>query len=189
MKTVIMGTSGSEKSTLACLLGRQHGVPVMHLDAVHFLPGWVERSLDEERADVSRFLDKNSARVIDGNYTKTCFARRLAEADEIVVLNLNRFACLAQVVRRWRVNRGCVRPSSAVGCVEKLDMGFVRWVLCDGRSPARLAVYKEVRRQYPKKTVVLASQREIDDYLKKSDILIGMSNKNKAPVLSKIENK
>ena len=57
MKIAILGTSGSGKSTLAQTLGAAYHAPVLHLDTVHFLPGWVERPLDEENAIVRRFLD------------------------------------------------------------------------------------------------------------------------------------
>lgn len=59
MKIMIIGTSGSGKSTLAQTLGQRYGVPVLHLDAVHFLPGWVERTPEEETALVEQFLDRN----------------------------------------------------------------------------------------------------------------------------------
>ena len=77
MKIAILGTSGSGKSTLAKRLGERYGLPVLHMDTVHFLPGWVERPFAEEEAIVRQFLDENAGGwVIDGNYTKTCYARR-----------------------------------------------------------------------------------------------------------------
>lgn len=71
MKIAILGTSGSGKSTLAQTLGATYHAPVLHLDTVHFLPGWVERPLDEENAIVRRFLDTHESWIIDGNYTMT----------------------------------------------------------------------------------------------------------------------
>ena len=44
MKLAVMGYSGAGKSTLAQELGRRYGCPVLHLDQVHFLPGWEEDS-------------------------------------------------------------------------------------------------------------------------------------------------
>ena len=48
MKIAILGTSGSGKSTLAKRLGETYGLPVLHMDTVQFLPGWVERPFAEE---------------------------------------------------------------------------------------------------------------------------------------------
>ena len=76
MKIAILGLSGSGKSTLAKQLGSFYHAPVLHLDAVHFLPGWVERVPGEEEQLVTSFLDAHSSWVMDGNYTKTCYARR-----------------------------------------------------------------------------------------------------------------
>ena len=36
MKIAILGTSGSGKSTLAKRLGERYGLPVLHMDTVHF---------------------------------------------------------------------------------------------------------------------------------------------------------
>ena len=119
MKIAILGLSGSGKSTLAKQLGSFYHAPVLHLDAVHFLPGWVERVPGEEEQLVTSFLDAHSSWVMDGNYTKTCYARRLEEADQIIVLAFNRFLCLWRVIQRWWANRGVVRDSSAPGCMER----------------------------------------------------------------------
>ena len=83
MKITILGFSGAGKSTLAAALGRRYGLPVLHLDRVHFAPGWAERTQPAQQADVAAFLDANSETgwVIDGNYTNLCYDRRLAESD------------------------------------------------------------------------------------------------------------
>lgn len=140
MRVVVIGTSGSGKSTLAQRLGKLYGAAVLHLDAVHFLPGWVERPVEEERETVGRFLDEHDSWVIDGSYGDVCFERRLEEADRILVLWFNRFVCLRRVVSRWLRNRGRSRDSMAEGCEEKMDAGFVWWVLHEGgrRPSARL---------------------------------------------------
>ena len=109
MKIAILGTSGSGKSTLAKRLGERYGLPVLHMDTVHFLPGWVERPFAEEEAIVRQFLDENAGGwVIDGNYTKTCYARRLKEADKIIVLWFSPLVCLWRAIRRWQ-QRGSTR--------------------------------------------------------------------------------
>ena len=106
MKIAILGTSGSGKSTLAKRLGETYGLPVLHMDTVHFLPGWVERPFEEEETIIRRFLDENAGGwVIDGNYTKTCYARRLEEADQVIVLWFSPLVCLWRAVCRLRQNR------------------------------------------------------------------------------------
>lgn len=167
MKIMIIGTSGSGKSTLAQTLGQRYGVPVLHLDAVHFLPGWVERTPEEETALVEQFLDRNrqGGWVIDGNYTKTCYERRLAEADRILVLWFNRFVCLERVTRRWWKNRGRTRSSMAEGCAEKLDTEFIWWVLYRGRRKGFRQGIGRIVQQYPQKVVLMHNQREVNRFL------------------------
>lgn len=167
MKIAILGTSGSGKSTLAKRLGERYGLPVLHMDTVHFLPGWVERPFAEEEAIVRQFLDENAGGwVIDGNYTKTCYARRLKEADKIIVLWFSPLVCLWRAIRRWQQNKGRVRESSAPGCEEKIDAEFVRWILHDGRTKQKWAKMERIGEKYPEKYVMIRNQRELDGFLK-----------------------
>ena len=70
MKIVVNGYSGSGKSTLARRLGKLYQIPVLHLDTVHWLPGWEEKAEEQERSEVRAFMDRNASWVIDGNYRK-----------------------------------------------------------------------------------------------------------------------
>ena len=164
MKIAIIGYSGSGKSTLARLLGAYYGAEVLHLDAVHHLPGWLERESADEQQIVSDFLDAHDAWVIDGNYTKLSYDRRMAEADRIVMLLFPRLSCLWRVIKRYRVYQNRTRPDMAQGCSEKLDAAFVSWVLWKGRRKAARARYQRIAAQYPGKVVVLKNQRELDAF-------------------------
>ncbi len=171
MKIAIIGYSGSGKSTLARKLGEKYGVNVLHLDSVHFLPGWVERDAEEEKRIVETFMDGRDGWVIDGNYRKLLYDRRMEEADLIVEMLFGRLDCLRRVCRRFRRFKGMTRPDMAKGCSEKLDREFVLWVLWKGRRKAARSRYESVRKQYAGKTVVLKNQRQLDAFW---DGLIGM---------------
>ena len=43
-RIVVVGCSGSGKSTMARELGRRLALPVVHLDVLHYLPGWRGRA-------------------------------------------------------------------------------------------------------------------------------------------------
>lgn len=165
-KIMVIGYSGSGKSTLAGALGKLYDVPVLHLDSVHFLPGWREREDGEKRRIVVEFMRENSGWVIDGNYRRLLYDERTEQADIIVELLFNRFACLSRVWKRYREFNGKTRPDMGEGCPEKLDREFIKWVLKDGRTKSKKRHYKEVRERYPDKTVVLKSQRDIDRFLR-----------------------
>ena len=167
MKIAILGYSGSGKSTLAQALGRRYGMPVLHLDSLHFFPGWVERPRSEEREILGAFLDEHEAWVIDGNYTKLHYERRLDEADRIVIFQFGRLACLYRVWKRYRTYRHSSRPDMAAGCPEKLDRAFLRWVLWDGRSRDKREGYRRIQAKYPQKVIVLKNQRQLDAFTQK----------------------
>ncbi|MBQ7860078.1 MAG: DNA topology modulation protein FlaR [Faecalibacterium sp.] len=165
MKIAIIGYSGSGKSTLAKKLGVMSGAPVLHLDRVHWLPGWQERPREEELAMVTQFLNENGAWIIDGNYSALEYQRRMEEADHIIFMAFNRMDCFGRTLRRVARHRGESRPSMADGCNEKLDAGFAWWILHEGRNRARKERYDEVVAAYPEKTLVLKNQRELDAFV------------------------
>ncbi|MBQ3490060.1 MAG: DNA topology modulation protein [Clostridia bacterium] len=166
MKIAIMGYSGSGKSTLAREFAQMYGMDVFHFDAVQFLPGWKVRDEKEKRRMTEEFMDTHTSWVIDGNYSKLCHERRLAEADVIILLLFNRFDCLYRAHRRYRKYKNTTRPDMAEGCNEKFDFEFIKWILWEGRSKRARKRYADVISQYGKKTVVIKNQKQLDRYKK-----------------------
>ncbi|MBD5129127.1 MAG: DNA topology modulation protein [Ruminococcaceae bacterium] len=169
MKIAILGYSGSGKSTLARRLGEIYGLPVLHLDTVEFLPNWEKRGLSEKQRIVADFMRDNDGWVMDGNYSKLFREERLEQADMIVMLLFNRFNCLWRVTKRYRNFKGRTRPDMGDGCIEKLDLEFIRWILHDGRTKSKKAGYKAIREKYHDKVTVLINQRQLDEFLRKAE--------------------
>ena len=170
MKIAIIGYSGSGKSTLARYLAEKYKIPVLHFDTVQFLPGWEIRPEEEKAAITKAFLDANDAWVIDGNYSKLSYERRMEEADVIIQLRFNRFASLWRVTRRYLTYKEGTRPDMAEGCKEKLDLEFITWVLWKGRTKTSRQRYRAILQQYPQKTIVIKNQQQLDnvqDYINK----------------------
>lgn len=166
MKIEVMGYSGSGKSTLCQKLGELYNVPVLHMDSVHFLPNWEIRADEEKQEIVKSFLDNNpNGWIIDGNYKKLSYDRRVEEADVIIQLLFNRFNCLHRCIKRYRTYKGKTRPDMAEGCLEKIDAKFVKWILWDGRTIKVKNRYKAIRKKYPAKVVVIKNQKQLDKYL------------------------
>lgn len=167
MKISIMGYSGSGKSTLCRRLAEKYRLPALHLDQVQFLPGWKERSEEEQRRIVSAFLNDNPAGwVIDGNCSRLCYERRIGESDVIILLLFGRLRCLCRCFRRYLTYQVRSRPDMTEGCAEKLDAEFVRWILRDGRTKSMADRYRELQQAFPDKAVVLRNQRQINEYMK-----------------------
>ncbi len=166
MKISIMGYSGSGKSTLARFLGEKYHAEVLHFDAIHWLPGWVQNTKEEKTRLTEEFLEKNSSWIIDGNYSKYFLERRLEESDRIILMLFNRFSCLVRVIKRYLKYKGSCRPDMGKGCEEKIDPEFVKWVLWEGRSKKTRAMLRGIREKYPEKTVVIKNQRQLDRFMK-----------------------
>lgn len=167
MKIAIMGYSGSGKSTLCRILHERYRIPALHLDTVQFLPDWEIRPEAEKQSIVRSFLDHNpDGWVIDGNYSKLSYERRVEEADVVIQLLFGRLHCLSRCFRRYRAYRGTSRPDMAEGCREKMDWAFVRWILWEGRSKKARDRYQQIRNRYPDKVLVLRNQKQLDAYIK-----------------------
>lgn len=165
MKTAIIGYSGSGKSTLAQYIGKRSGAKVLHLDCVHWLPGWKERRPEEEVPIVRDFMDSNTSWVIEGNYARSLFERRMEEADQIIFLNFNRFTCLYRAMKRFFKYRGKTRTTIGEGCMEKMDLEFIWWILYKGRTKKQTRKYRHVLETYGDKTIVIRNQRELTSFM------------------------
>lgn len=163
MKIAIIGYSGSGKSTLARKLAESYDLPVLHFDRVQFRPNWEIRPQASKEIMTKTFLDLHKDWVIDGNYSKLSYERRMEEADVIILLLFNKVSCLYRVTRRYLTYKDSSRPDMGEGCKEKLDWEFVKWILRDGRSKTARDRYQWVMRQYPDKTVLIKNQRQLNN--------------------------
>ena len=125
-RVVILGCSGAGKSTFARALGARLGVPVVHLDALFWEPGWKEPENEAFRARVAAAL-AGDAWVSDGNYVSRTFDLRLPRADTVIFLDQPRWLCVFRILWRWLTSSGRVRPDLAEGCLEKFDWPFFLW--------------------------------------------------------------
>lgn len=119
-RIAVVGTSGSGKTTMARRLAEGLGVPHIELDALHWGPGWMPRSVEEFRQRTAEAL-ASEAWTTDGNYSQV---RDLvwSRADTVVWLDLPLPVVLWRVILRtilrvarreelWGGNRENVRNS------------------------------------------------------------------------------
>ena len=120
-RIMIIGAPGSGKSTLARTLGAHYDIPVYHMDrAVHWLPGWKERPL-EEKTPIVKLIVREEAWVFEGGHATT-YPDRAARADLLIWLDLPLSLRLFRVIRRTLRDRGHVRPDCQDECPERIDM-------------------------------------------------------------------
>ncbi len=68
-RIAIIGATGSGKTTLAQLLGDALEMPVIELDAMHWMPGWTEKPWQEIRVELDS-LTQQECWITDGNYSQ-----------------------------------------------------------------------------------------------------------------------
>lgn len=165
MKIAILGYSGSGKSTLARELANIYQADIFHFDAVQFLPNWEIRCEEEKLRLTKEFLDTHDSWVIDGNYSKLFYERRMEEADKIIILLFNRFSCLYRAYRRYIQYKNTTRPDMAEGCKEKLDPEFIKWILWKGRTKTARSRYNKLISQYEDKVIVIKNQKQLSKFI------------------------
>ena len=170
MKIAIIGYSGSGKSTTAAILSEKLNIPALHLDTLHFLPGWVERQRQDELTLLEEFMSAHDSWIIDGHYSALHYEKRMAEADKIIFLDFPRLVCLHRAFRRYLQNRGSTRSSMAEGCPEKFDLEFILWILHKGRSKELKPSYVNLSMKYPTKFIRICSQAQLSAFLDSDDI-------------------
>ena len=163
----MIGAGGAGKTTVALELGRILALPVVHLDALYWLPGWIPRTPGEWEA-LQRAALAGDSWIADGNFPGT-MDLRLGRADTIVFLDLPRLLCLWRVLLRRRRQRGHARPDLPPGCVEgRIDRGFLAflsevWTFPHRGRPRLLE--RLVRYADGRDVVVLRSRTEVTRFL------------------------
>jgi adenylate kinase family enzyme len=142
-RIVVIGTTGSGKTTLATQLARRLGARHIELDALYWEPGWVAAPLDVFRARVTQALSPDSW-VADGNYSKV---RDIVwgRADSIIWLDYSLPAILERLTRRT-LHRIITREELWNGNRENLRGAFFSR---DSIFLWALKTYRRRRRDYP----------------------------------------
>ena len=163
-RVAVVGCSGSGKTTFALRLAAATGLPVIHLDAHFWRPGWVASTAEEWNAE-HRALLQPETWIADGNYGSTLEVR-FAEADTIIDLDRSRFTCLRRVISRAIRYSGRTRPDMNAGCPERLDPGHLLYLWnFPRRHRPRLEAALARARVDGRRVVKLRSDADAERYL------------------------
>ena len=128
-RVMIVGGPGSGKSTLARLMGERTGLPVFHMDHIHWKPGWIERSREEKNALTHR-VHMREAWIFEGGHSST-YDERVERADTFIWLDVPVALRIFRVLKRSLQHYGRSRPDLPAGCPERFNwqtaefLGFI----------------------------------------------------------------
>jgi len=125
----IIGSGGAGKTRLAMELAARTELPVVHLDPLFWRAGWRPAPAEESRRALQEAISRDRW-ILDGDFLSDPPGAdpRFGSADTVIFLDRGRPICLWRVVIRRVRDRGRSRPDLPEGCVEGLDLPFLRWV-------------------------------------------------------------
>ena len=165
-RVLVMGSSGSGKSTFARGLSDITGIPTVSIDALFWKPGWVESEREEFQRRMIEAVQQPRW-IMDGNYTRHGAGElRRQLADTIIWFDLPRSTCMFGILRRIAGSYGQVRPEMAEGCPEKIDLEFLRyvWTYRQQQRPKLLDYFQGLRAD--QSLVCFTDRAQADAYLK-----------------------
>lgn len=160
---MIIGQPGSGKSTLARALGERTGLPVYHIDMIHWMPGWVERSR-EEKTRLCLEVHAKDTWIFEGGHSTT-WPDRLARCDTLIWIDVPLGKRFRRVIWRTVSGFGKTRADLPEGCPEQFSFEFMKWIW-DTRKSARTKCreFYELAKA-GKSAVHLATNQDVTDYL------------------------
>ena len=127
-RIMVVGCPGSGKSTVAIRIAQKLDLPVVHLDKIHYAPGWQERTKAEKKRLATR-VEQADRWVIDGNLSAT-YPHRLSRADCCVWLDIPLRIQLWRVLKRRLSGARLGLPR---GSPDQLSLEFIKYVLRSDR--------------------------------------------------------
>lgn len=126
-RILILGPSGAGKSTLARRIGERVSIPVVHLDALYWNPGWVPSEVGRFRERMGQAAARDTW-IMEGNYTAH-LDLRLPRADAVIWLDLPRSIYFRRALWRSIRNYGRARDDVGFGCPDRFEFSFFKdWV-------------------------------------------------------------
>ena len=165
-RIMIVGQPGSGKSTLARKLGGITGLPVVHMDKIHWMANWTPRDMSK-RWEMVRDVHAQDEWIFEGGFSRS-WNERAARAQLLIWLDVGLWRRLWRVTLRFVRYYGKSRPDMADGCFEgnwSEMWEFYKWIWRTRRS-ARSNIRNLIKTHEAKLEVkVLHTIAETERYL------------------------
>ena len=156
-RIMIIGKSGSGKSTFAIKLKQLLGIPIYHLDKYFFVDHWVERNYNEFIAIQNKMITE-STWIIDGNSTKS-YEMRYKRAELCIYFNFPLWRCYLRIVKRLFYKHPNI-DDRAPNCHETIRWSLIKYLW--GFENRVNPILQRLRATYPSvQFVELKSDRDV----------------------------
>lgn len=157
-RIIVIGSSGSGKSTFARRLRDMTGLPLYYLDMIRHKPDRTTISSEEFDKRLGDILSEDRW-IIDGNYQRTLEAR-LKKCDTVFLFDIPVEVCLAGAKARVGTKREDMPWTET-----ELDEEFRQWIV-DFPKKQLPEIYGLLEKYKDKNIVVFKSREEAEAYLK-----------------------
>ena len=140
-KIVVLGVSASGKSTFARKLGEKTGLPVIHIDALMWKPGWNYIG-DEETVRLIAEASEKDAWIIEGYIEKKARVELFNKTDNILYLDYSGKLSAWRYIMRYIKHRKHPRLELP-GSPEKFSFKFLKLVYTKGEVYKLEKLFKE----------------------------------------------
>ncbi|WP_296615612.1 topology modulation protein [Sphingomonas sp.] len=160
-RIMIIGQPGSGKSRLARTLGRITDLPVIHIDTIHWRPGWIERAA-AEKTRLCLDVEMGDRWIFEGGHSAT-WENRISRADMLIWLDRGTLIRICRVIWRAALHIGRTRPDLPQGCPERWSMlpDFLRYIWRSRLSARERMANLVGRAPASCRVVVLRSNRQV----------------------------
>ena len=161
-RVLVIGAGGAGKTTLASVVAKRLDLPLIHLDAHYWRPGWTPTPVEEWERVVEALIARPRW-VMDGNYGGT-LEMRLDACDSVIFLDLPRHVSLWRILKRWARYWRRTRPDVAPGCPERLTWEFLRWVWTYPER-RRGKILERLRSLTGRRVIILSTPHDVRRFL------------------------
>jgi adenylate kinase family enzyme len=161
-RIIVLGGSGSGKSSLATRIGEYTQYPIYHLDSLLLNSDWSMKDKSEWLGICEKKFLREDFGVVDGNYGSV-LEKRIDWADLIIFINVPTYRHLFNIFKRsFMVNLGLEkRHGMEEGRKDTIDLKFFKWVLNWNRSHKKkmFAILESIK---DKKVVITNEPRKLN---------------------------
>ena len=167
-RILVIGSSGSGKSTFSRELSRIRGIPLYHLDKIYWRSGWNPIPEEVFNEEMMKILPKEEW-ILDGNYSQS-LANRIQFSETVIFLDFKWPVCAFRVIRRNIKNRWNQRTDITEGCEEKFNHDFYELLKYIRNFPKtdRIKIIKLLEANaYEKEIIIFSNSTSVRQYLQR----------------------